>query len=131
MRARQTLGEILSAFEFLDRASLEITLEQIPGVSDPLPATNCPFYLVVETSGSNGEHDYAKIEVSPCFPPFAFLPFYSVVETFGSTGEHDYAKIEVGPCFPPLHPFTLLPFYMVVETSGSTGEHDYANMDIN
>lgn len=70
VRARQKLGEILSAFEFLDQQSLELTLTHLEGIRNPLPDTQTPFYLVVETSGSNEAHDYAKIEVSqaplPC-----------------------------------------------------------------
>ena len=62
VRAKQALGEVLSAFEFLDRASLEVTLEHLPGSKDPLPGSEAPFYLVVETSGSNAEHDAAKLE---------------------------------------------------------------------
>jgi len=60
--ARRRLGEILSAFEFLDRASLELTLSELEGVRDPLPSSVEPFYLVVETSGSNAAHDYEKLE---------------------------------------------------------------------
>ena len=37
--ARRHLGEILSAFEFLDRQALAMTLEQLPHVHDPLPGT--------------------------------------------------------------------------------------------
>ena len=62
VRARRRLGEILSAFEFLDRGSLELTQTELEGVRDPLPGAVQPFYLVVETSGSNAEHDYAKLE---------------------------------------------------------------------
>ncbi len=62
VNARRRLGEILSAFEFLDRASLELTLGELQGVRDPLPSSVEPFYLVVETSGSNAAHDYEKLE---------------------------------------------------------------------
>ncbi len=62
VHARQRLGEILSAFEFLDHASLELTLQHLEGVRNPLPDTAAPFYLVVETSGSSEEHDIAKLE---------------------------------------------------------------------
>ena len=61
-RARGALGEILSAFEFLDRQALELTKDHLE-IVDPLPHTNTQFYLVVETSGSNEEHDMAKLEV--------------------------------------------------------------------
>lgn len=57
------MGEILSAFEFLDQQALELTLEQLPDVRNPLPDASGPFYLLVETSGSNATHDYEKLEV--------------------------------------------------------------------
>ncbi|KAA6424891.1 MAG: actin interacting [Trebouxia sp. A1-2] len=61
-KAKQHLGEILSAFEFLDHHSLIITLKNLSFIKNPLPDTQTPIYLVVETSGSNAEHDYAKLE---------------------------------------------------------------------
>lgn len=36
--AKRDLGEVLSAFEFLDRESLHITLRHLPGAKDPLPS---------------------------------------------------------------------------------------------
>lgn len=63
VRARQKLGEILSAFEFLDQQSLELTLTHLEGIRNPLPDTQTPFYLVVETSGSNEAHDNEKLQV--------------------------------------------------------------------
>lgn len=36
--AKRQLGEVLSAFEFLDSESLAITLGHLPGARDPLPA---------------------------------------------------------------------------------------------
>ena len=72
VKARQQLGEVLSAFEFLDSQALDLTLRELEGVKNPLPNTSAPFYLVVETSGSNAEHDSAKLEVrtifSACLP---------------------------------------------------------------
>jgi D-2-hydroxyglutarate dehydrogenase len=59
--ARAMLGEVLSAFEFLDRASLQVALEHLPGASDPLPGSSAPFFLVVETSGACAAHDAAKL----------------------------------------------------------------------
>lgn len=71
VRARQKLGEILSAFEFFDQQALDLTLKHLEGVRNPLPDTQTPFYLVVETSGSNEEHDNEKLQVrliylAPC-----------------------------------------------------------------
>ena len=61
-RARRALGEILSACEFLDRASLELCVAKLEGARDPLPDTRGGQYMVIETSGSNAEHDRAKLE---------------------------------------------------------------------
>ena len=36
-QARAQLGELLSAFEFLDRGSLEVVVENLPNIRDPLP----------------------------------------------------------------------------------------------
>jgi len=48
--AKQSLGGALSAFEFLDRASLELVLRQLTGTKDPLPHAKSPFYVVVEVA---------------------------------------------------------------------------------
>lgn len=63
VRARQKLGEILSAFEFFDQQALDLTLKHLEGIRNPLPDTQTPFYLVVETSGSNEAHDSEKLQV--------------------------------------------------------------------
>jgi FAD/FMN-containing dehydrogenase len=56
LEAKKQLGEILSAFEFLDRGSMELVLKHHPSSKDPLSTVN-PFYILIETSGSNEEHD--------------------------------------------------------------------------
>lgn len=58
------LGEILSAAEFMDRQSMDLVLtEHAAWTKDPLPDSNtCPFYFLIETSGSNLDHDQAKLE---------------------------------------------------------------------
>jgi D-2-hydroxyglutarate dehydrogenase len=63
-RARAQLGEVLSACEFLDRESLELCVERLEGARDPLPESSsaAAHYMVVETSGSNAEHDRAKLD---------------------------------------------------------------------
>ena len=60
--AKRELGEVLSAFEFLDRAALELTLDTLDHTRNPLADTAAPFYLVLETSGSHREHDREKLE---------------------------------------------------------------------
>ena len=61
--AKAALGEILSAFEFLDQQALQLTLEHLPEAADPLPGQSHPLYVLLETSGSNSEHDHAKLQV--------------------------------------------------------------------
>ncbi|KAF4979629.1 hypothetical protein FZEAL_4186 [Fusarium zealandicum] len=58
--AKKQLSEILSAFELMDGRSQEIVAE-VKGQEHPLEGHH-PFYCLIETSGSNGEHDYAKLE---------------------------------------------------------------------
>ena len=63
-RAKRDLAEILSAFEFLDRASLELVNAQLKGTSDPLPEAPSPFYVVIETASSSdeGTHERARLD---------------------------------------------------------------------
>ncbi|XP_031452375.1 D-2-hydroxyglutarate dehydrogenase, mitochondrial [Phasianus colchicus] len=55
---RAMLGEILSAFEFMDEKCMEL-VEKHLGLSNPL--RGCPFYVLIETSGSNSSHDEEKL----------------------------------------------------------------------
>jgi FAD/FMN-containing dehydrogenase len=55
------IGEILSAYEFFDRPSLEITLKHTPSIRDPFTGPESPFYVLIETSGSNKDHDDSKL----------------------------------------------------------------------
>jgi D-2-hydroxyglutarate dehydrogenase len=48
--ARTKLGDCLQAFEFFDRASLDLVLSTLRGARDPLPKTKAPFYVVTETA---------------------------------------------------------------------------------
>lgn len=60
--ARQNLGEVLSAVEFCDRTAMEFVLERecSLGVRDPFEEAH-PFYVLIETSGSNEDHDNEKL----------------------------------------------------------------------
>ncbi|XP_076150555.1 D-2-hydroxyglutarate dehydrogenase, mitochondrial isoform X1 [Alosa pseudoharengus] len=55
---RGMLGEILSAFEFLDASCMGL-LEKHLKITNPI--TECPFYIVIETAGSNAVHDEEKL----------------------------------------------------------------------
>jgi len=57
--ARQHLNEILSAFEFLDNDAMLASTGHLQ-LSNPLKTA--PFYVLVETSGSNAEHDEQKLQ---------------------------------------------------------------------
>ncbi|KAG0343673.1 hypothetical protein BG004_005101 [Podila humilis] len=60
-RSRDELSEILSAFEFWDRASIELVKQHLAaGANDPLESEH-PFYVLIETSGSNKDHDDEKL----------------------------------------------------------------------
>jgi len=58
--AKHRLGEILSAFEFLDTAAMEVSEKHVDTVN---PISPFPFYTLVETHGSNDDHDQAKLEM--------------------------------------------------------------------
>uniref|UniRef100_A0A0B7BJ06 D-2-hydroxyglutarate dehydrogenase, mitochondrial n=1 Tax=Arion vulgaris TaxID=1028688 RepID=A0A0B7BJ06_9EUPU len=53
------LGEVLSAFEFMDGQSMTLVKEKL-ALTNPLQ-TDYPFYVLVECSGSNGHHDEEKL----------------------------------------------------------------------
>lgn len=76
--AKKQCGEILSAVEFMDGAAMDQTVTQIYGARDkatgaalsvmpdgrPLPfplSDRHPFYVVIETAGSNAAHDNEKL----------------------------------------------------------------------
>ncbi|CAR21245.1 D-lactate dehydrogenase [Lachancea thermotolerans CBS 6340] len=61
VQAKQELSEILSAFEFMDLNSQRLTKEHLKDVPHPLEE-EYPFYILIETSGSNKEHDDVKLE---------------------------------------------------------------------
>jgi FAD/FMN-containing dehydrogenase len=58
--AKVQLGEILSAFELMDAQS-QAFVHRVTGNKRPLEGEH-PFYCLIETSGSNAEHDMEKLE---------------------------------------------------------------------
>ncbi|XP_074859811.1 D-2-hydroxyglutarate dehydrogenase, mitochondrial [Carettochelys insculpta] len=52
------LGEILSAYEFMDEACMKLVESHLKLTN---PVTGSPFYIVIETSGSNSAHDEEKL----------------------------------------------------------------------
>ncbi|EGW31528.1 mitochondrial D-lactate dehydrogenase [Spathaspora passalidarum NRRL Y-27907] len=61
VEARKELSEILSAFEFMDGTSLYLTGKHLK-LDNPIESGEYPFYILIETSGSNKEHDDEKLE---------------------------------------------------------------------
>ncbi|KAB2061689.1 hypothetical protein ES319_A10G102800v1 [Gossypium barbadense] len=57
MEAKRKLGEILSAFEFLDTEAMNLVLHQFDGVRNPLPASMHNFYILIETTGSDESYN--------------------------------------------------------------------------
>ncbi|KAH3684048.1 hypothetical protein WICPIJ_004986 [Wickerhamomyces pijperi] len=60
VKAKAELGEILSAFELMDHNSQVLTKNHLK-TSHPLEEEH-PFYILIETSGSNNTHDMEKLE---------------------------------------------------------------------
>lgn len=58
--AKKDLGEILSAFELMDSNSQRL-VKEFTSNKTPLDDEH-PFYCLIETSGSNSEHDNEKLE---------------------------------------------------------------------
>ncbi|KAL9845219.1 LOW QUALITY PROTEIN: D-2-hydroxyglutarate dehydrogenase, mitochondrial [Geothlypis trichas] len=55
---RTMLGEILSAYEFMDEKCMELVETHLK-LSNPV--ADSPFYVLIETSGSNSTHDEEKL----------------------------------------------------------------------
>lgn len=60
VKAKGELSEILSAFEFMDRGSIECTIEYLKDLPFPLKGQH-NFYVLIETSGSSKKHDDEKL----------------------------------------------------------------------
>lgn len=61
VQAKAELGEVLSAFEFMDH-NCQVLAKHHLQTSHPLEDEH-PFYVLIETSGSKGEHDMEKLEL--------------------------------------------------------------------
>lgn len=59
-KAKASLGEILSAYEFMDAATMDLVLDHLPMARYPL-ADKGPFFVFIETSGSHDQHDNEKL----------------------------------------------------------------------
>ncbi|TPX30392.1 hypothetical protein SmJEL517_g06042 [Synchytrium microbalum] len=59
-QAKTDLQEILSAFEFWDDQAMQMMNSKLPEVRNPL-SHSFPFYVLIETSGSNATHDSEKL----------------------------------------------------------------------
>ncbi|OVA06188.1 FAD-linked oxidase [Macleaya cordata] len=62
LEAKRKLGEVLSAFEFLDNQSMDMVLTHLEGVRNPLPPSMYNFYVLIETTGSDESYDKEKLE---------------------------------------------------------------------
>ncbi|CAJ1930312.1 unnamed protein product [Sphenostylis stenocarpa] len=60
--AKRKLGEILSAFEFLDGQSMNLVLNHLEGARNPIPTSPHNFYVLIETTGSDDTSDKQKLE---------------------------------------------------------------------
>jgi len=81
---KSSLGEIVSAFEFMDSVSFNTSLKAFKDIRNPLASSSAGTYLLVETLGSNDDHDKEKISAllnvpllntgSPLLPSLYRLP---------------------------------------------------------
>lgn len=56
---KSELNEILSSFECMDNESLDLV--KVHTNEQPPIDTDCPFHILIETNGSNAEHDLEKL----------------------------------------------------------------------
>lgn len=61
VKTKKQLSEILSAFELMDSTSQRL-VRQVTGKKNPLQSESS-FYVLIETSGSNAEHDNEKLSI--------------------------------------------------------------------
>jgi FAD/FMN-containing dehydrogenase len=59
--ARSELGETLSAFEFWDESSTQLVRKHMDWIRLPL-VDSAPFSVLIETAGSNEDHDREKLD---------------------------------------------------------------------
>lgn len=62
MEAKRGLGEVISAFEFMDSHAMDLVLAYLEGVRNPFPSQQYNFYVLIETTGSDESYDKAKLE---------------------------------------------------------------------
>lgn len=79
-KTREHLGEILSAYEFMDQESFKLSLHHQGGSSPIEQPEDRTFYVLIETSGSNKEHDD---EVSRRLSVFPAVDIATTPETHG------------------------------------------------
>ena len=72
--AKRQLGEIMSAFEYVDRTAYDMALDHGLGpILDPDEVGNAQCFVLIETSGGNQEHDMEVILSNPIRRPPAEL----------------------------------------------------------
>ncbi|KAJ3219315.1 hypothetical protein HDU81_000364 [Chytriomyces hyalinus] len=88
--ARTNLTEVLSAFEFWDGACADLVLKHVPNTRNPFDTeTPSPFYVLIETSGSNAEHDTEKLG------NYLDMLFEQGIATDGVLAESDTQKAQL------------------------------------
>ena len=61
-KARATLGESLSAAEFLDAESAALACDRVPGTRHPLPHCRAPYFVLLEAAGARPDHDEQRMD---------------------------------------------------------------------
>jgi FAD/FMN-containing dehydrogenase len=87
--ARQRLAEVLSAFEFLDETSMQLTLQHIPAARLPFSSRG---YTGIDRNISSSTSSSYKQEEGGNIKQQTF--FYILIETSGSNASHDAEKLD-------------------------------------
>ena len=59
-RLRTVAGDQVTSFELMPRLAVELTVQHVPGVADPL-SQNTPWYLLIELTSPNPRQDLAAL----------------------------------------------------------------------
>nr|CAD7394669.1 unnamed protein product [Timema cristinae] len=88
--ARAGLGEILSSCEMMDAQSLDACTSNLKLRN---PIRDFPFYMLIETAGSNGKHDEEKLTHTCGTFEKAFRQAYDSMVIFTNTTYHYHSPI--------------------------------------
>ncbi|KAJ8971407.1 hypothetical protein NQ317_005523 [Molorchus minor] len=88
-KAKQDIGEILSAVEVLDNPTMKFINERNHQQS---PIGSYPFYLMIEVAGTDESHDNEKLQSSAFFRKFIHLVL-RVIPLYYIQGDSEFSEV--------------------------------------